>query len=71
MIAAMSMNAEIEALIANLNNHRKHLPFAIIAMIDRLREMDKQPGESQKNRLYLAERKLRRDLGDEEFYRGT
>ena len=67
----MSMNAEIEALIANLNNHRKHLPFAIIAMIDRLREMDKQPGESQKNRPYLAERKLRRDLGDEEYLKRT
>ncbi len=64
----MSVNAEIKALIANLNRHRKDLPFAIIAMIDRLREMDKQPGESQKNRLYLAERKLRRDLGDEEYF---
>ena len=67
----MSMNAEIEALIANLDRHRKHLPFAIIAMIDRLREMDKQPGESQKNRLYLAERKLRRELGDEEYLKRT
>ncbi len=53
----------IEILIAKLNNHRKHLDDATITLIDQLRETDEQPDESQKDVLYLAERKLRHDLG--------
>ncbi len=67
----MGMNAEIEALIASLNHYRKHLTRPTITLIDRLTKTGEQPDESQKEVLYRAERKLRRDIGDEEFYRGT
>ncbi len=70
-IAVMGMNVVIEVLIAKLNNHRKHLNGPTITLIDRLMETDGQPDESQKDVLYRAERKLRRDIGDEEFYRIT
>ncbi|MEE9130545.1 MAG: hypothetical protein V3T84_11050 [Phycisphaerales bacterium] len=65
------MNIVIEVLIAKLNNHRKHLDDATITLIDQLMETDELPDESQKEILYQAERRLRRDLGDEQFYRGT
>ncbi len=67
----MGMNVVIEVLIAKLNNHRKHLTGPTITLIDRLMETNEQPDESQKEILYRAERKLRRDIGNEEFYRGT
>ncbi len=67
----MGMNVVIEVLIAKLNHHRKHLDDATITLIDQLMETDEQPDESQKEILYQAERRLRRDLGDEEFYRMT
>ena len=65
----MGMNAEIEALIAGLNRHRRHLDAAMISLIDHLQKTNQQPGESQKDVLYQAERKLRHDLGDEEYFR--
>ena len=67
----MGMNVVIEVLIAHLNHHRKHLTGPTITLIDRLMETNEQPDESQNEVLYRAERKLRRDIGDEEFYRGT
>ncbi len=67
----MGMNIVIEVLIAKLNNHRKHLDDATITLIDQLRETNEQPDESQKAILYQAERRVRRDLGDEKFYRGN
>ncbi len=67
----MGMNIVIEILIAKLNNHRKHLDDATITLIDQLRETDEQPDESQKEILYQAERRLRLDISDEEFYRGN
>ena len=65
----MGMNVVIEVLIAKLNNHRKHLDDATITLIDQLVETGEQPDESQKDVLYQAERRLRRDLGDKEFFR--
>ncbi len=64
----MGMNVVIEVLIAKLNNHRKRLTGPTITLIDRLMKTNEQPDESQKEVLYQAERKLRRDIGDEEFY---
>ena len=65
----MGMNIVIEVLLAKLNNHRKHLDDATITLIDQLVETGEQPDESQKDILYQAERRLRRDLGDEQFFR--
>ncbi len=67
----MGMNVEIEVLIASLNRHRKHLDDATITLIGQLADTDEQPDENQKGVLYLAERKLRRDLGDEEYFGRT
>ncbi len=67
----MGMNVVIEVLIDNLNRHRKHLDDATITLIDQLRETGEQPDESQKNVLYQAERRLRRHLGDEEYFKRT
>ena len=64
----MGMNVVIEVMIAHLNRHRKHLDVATLALIDHLAETDEQPNESQKNVLYMAERKLRHDLGDEAYF---
>ena len=64
----MGMNVVIEVLLAKLNNHRKHLDDATITLIDQLVETGEQPDESQKDILYQAERTLRRDLGDQEFF---
>ncbi len=65
----MGMNVVIEILLVHLNRHRKHLDAATITLIDKLLETGEQPDETQKETLYRAERRLRRDLGDEEFYR--
>ena len=65
----MGTNVVIEVLLSKLNNHRKHLTRPTITLIDRLRETNEQPDESQKDILYQAERKLRRDIGDQEFFR--
>ena len=65
----MGMNVVIEVLLSKLNHHRKHLDDATITLIDQLVETGEQPDESQKDVLYQAERRLRRDIGDEEFYR--
>ncbi len=65
----MGMNVVIEILLVHLNRNRKHLDAATITLIDHLRETNEQPDETQKETLYRAERRLRRDLGDEEFYR--
>ena len=65
----MGMNPEIEALITGLNRVRKHLYSHEIILIDRLVKAGEQPDESQKEILYRAERRLTRDLGDEEFFR--
>ncbi len=67
----MGMNVVIEVMIANLNRHRKHLDEATITLIDQLVETDGQPDESQKDALYLAERQLRNDLGDDEYFGRT
>ncbi len=67
----MGMNVVIEVMIANLNRHRKHLDDATITLIDQLVETDGQPDESQKDALYLAERQLRNDLGDDEYFGRT
>ncbi len=67
----MGMNVVFEVLIAKLNNHRKHVDDATITMIDRLMETGEEPDDSQKEILYQTERRLRRDLGDEEFFRRT
>ena len=63
----MGMNVVIEVLIANSNRDCKHPDDATITLIDQLVETDEQPDESQKDALYQAERKLIRDLGDEEY----
>lgn len=65
----MGMEMVIELLVAHLNRHRAHLADATISLIDQLRETDAQPDEAEKTVLYEAERKLRRDLGDEEYFR--
>lgn len=65
----MGMNVVIEILLVHLNRHRKHLDAATITLIDHLRETNEQPDETQKETLYRAERRLRLELGDEEFYR--
>ncbi len=65
----MGMNVVIDMLIGKLNNHRKHLDDATLTLIDQLVETSEQPDESQKDILYQAERRLRRDLGDEQFFR--
>ena len=67
----MRMNVVIEVLIAGLHRNRKHLDAATTILIDHLRKTDEQPDESQKEILYRAERKLRRDIGDEEYFRRT
>ncbi len=67
----MGMNVVIEVMIANLNRHRKHLDDATITLIDQLVETDGLPDESQKDALYLAERQLRNDLGDDEYFGRT
>ena len=67
----MGTNVVIEVMIANLNRHRKHLDDATITLIDQLVETDGQPDESQKDALYLAERQLRNDLGDDEYFGRT
>ncbi len=67
----MGMNVVIEVMIANLNRHRKHLDDATITLIDQLVETDGQPDESQKDALYLAERQLRNDLGEDEYFGRT
>ena len=67
----MGMNVVIEVLIANLDRHRKHLDDATITLIDQLVETGEQPDESQKVVLYLAERQLRQDLGDDEYFGRT
>ncbi|MCZ6446542.1 MAG: hypothetical protein O6758_10215 [Planctomycetota bacterium] len=65
------MNVVIEVMIANLNRHRKHLDDATITLIDQLVETDGLPDESQKDALYLAERQLRNDLGEDEYFGRT
>ncbi len=67
----MGMNVVIEILLVHLNRHRKHLDAATITLIDHLRETNEQPDETQKEMLYRAERKLRLDLGEEEYFRRT
>ncbi len=67
----MGMNVVIEVMIANLDRHRKHLDDATITLIDQLVETDGQPDESQKDALYLAERQLRNDLGEDEYFGRT
>ncbi len=67
----MGMDTVIELLIAHLNLFREHLDDATITLIDQLRETGEQPDESQKNVLYQAERRLRRHLGDEEYFKRT
>ena len=67
----MGMNVVIEVLIANLDRHRKQLDDATIILIDQLVETDGQPDESQKDALYLAERQLRNDHGDDEYFGRT
>ena len=67
----MGINVVIEVMIANLNRHRKHLDDATITLIDQLVETDGQPDESQKDALYLAERQLRNDLGEDEYFGRT
>ncbi len=67
----MGMNAVTEALIAHLNLFREHLDDATITLIDQLRETDEQPNKEQEDILYQAEQKLRRDLGDEEYFART
>ncbi len=67
----MGMNVVIKALISSLNRYRKHLDDATITLIDQLVETDGQPDESQKDALYLAERQLRHDLGDDEYFGRT
>ncbi|MCZ6492751.1 MAG: hypothetical protein O6933_01595 [Planctomycetota bacterium] len=67
----MGMNVVIEVMIANLNRHRKHLDDATITLIDQLVETDGLPDESQKDALYLAERQLRNDLGEDEYFGRT
>ena len=67
----MGMNVVIEGLIAHLNLFREHLDDATITLIDQLVETGEQPDESQKDVLYQAERKLRHDLGDEEYFART
>ena len=65
----MGMNVVFEVLIAKLNNHRKHLDDATITMIDQLMETGEEPDDSQKDILLQAQQRLRRDLGDEQFFR--
>ena len=67
----MGMNIVIDALIAHLNRHRKHLDDETITLIDQLMGTDEEPDESQDEALYQAERKLRHDLGDEEYFART
>ena len=67
----MGMDPVIKLLIAHLNLFREHLDDATITLIDQLRETGEQPDESQKNVLYQAERRLRRHLGDEEYFKRT
>ena len=67
----MGINVVIEVMIANLNRHRKHLDDATITLIDQLVETDGLPDESQKDALYLAERQLRNDLGEDEYFGRT
>ncbi len=67
----MGMDTVIELLIAHLNLFREHLDDATITLIDQLRETGEQPDESQKNVPYQAERRLRRHLGDEEYFKRT
>ena len=57
------MDLEIGLLTAHLNHHRKHLDDATITLIDQLCETDEEPDRSQKDALYQAEWKLKRDLG--------
>ena len=64
----MGMNVVIEVLLSKLNHHRKHLDDATITLIDQLMETGEQPDESQLDVLHQAERTLRRDLGDEQFF---
>ena len=64
----MGMNVVIEIMIASLNRHRKRLDDATIILIDSLVETDEQPDESQMDVLYQAERRLRHDLGDDEYF---
>ena len=68
-IVVTGMNVVIEVLLSKLNHHRKHLDDATITLIDQLMEKGEEPDESQKRVLYQADRKLRRDIGDQEFFR--
>ncbi len=67
----MGMNPEIEALITGLNRVRKHLYSHEIILIDRLVKAGEQPDESQKEILYRAELRLRRDLGYQNYFGRT
>ena len=64
----MGMNVVIEIMIASLSRHRKRLDDATIILIDSLVETDEQPDESQMDVLYQAKRRLRHDLGDDEYF---
>ena len=64
----MGMNVVIEVMIVHLNRHRKHLDAATLTLIDHLVETGEQPDESQIDVLYMAERKLRLELGDEAYF---
>ena len=65
----MGMDMVIKLLIDKLNQHRKHLDDATIALIDQLMETGEQPDESQKDVLHQAEQRLRHKLGDKEYLR--
>ncbi len=67
----MGMEMVIQLLITHLNLFREDLDDATITLIDQLMQTGEQPDESEKEILYRAERMLRLDIGDEEFYRGT
>ena len=67
----MGMNIVIDALIAHLNRHRKHLDDATITLIDQLMKGDQEPDGSQEEALYHAEWKLRDDLSAEKLDGGT
>ena len=62
------MDMVIGLLIAHLNRRLKHLDDATITLIDQLSETGEQPDESQKEILFRAERRLRRDLGYQNYF---
>ena len=67
----MGMNVVIEVLIGNLKRNREHLDDATLTLIDQLVEKGEEPDGSQRDVLYQAERTLRLDLGDKEYFGRT